>query len=104
MQLFLMVLLLTFVKVNVILPLNYALKTNFGETLGGFLGFKNPSPQKFFACLSFGRLLFCGCFYTVITSELRGLARTLFTISRGDYASGHDVTAFRLRSVLTHRL
>ncbi|OTQ68990.1 hypothetical protein B6D17_10855 [Gilliamella apis] len=47
MQLFLMVLLLTFVKVNVILPLNYALKTNFGETLGGFLGFKNPVPQFF---------------------------------------------------------
>ena len=47
MQLFLMVLLLTFVKVNVILRFNYALKTNFGETLGGFLGFKNPVPQNF---------------------------------------------------------
>ena len=47
MQLFLMVLLLTFVKVNVILPLNYALKTNFGETLGGLFGFKNPVPQVF---------------------------------------------------------
>ncbi|WP_207463533.1 hypothetical protein [Gilliamella apis] len=45
--------------------------------------------------------MFGGYFYTVITSELRGLAPTLFTISRGDYASGHDVTAFRLRSVLT---
>ena len=42
-----MVLLLTFVKFNVILCLNYALKTNLGETLGGFLGFKNPSPQNF---------------------------------------------------------
>ncbi|MBI0155480.1 hypothetical protein [Gilliamella sp. W8128] len=63
--------------------------------------FKNPVPQNFFGSLSFGRLLFCGCFYTVITSELRGLAPTHFTISRGDYASGHDVTALRLRSLLT---
>ena len=62
--------------------------------------FKTPF-LKFFYSLSFGRLLFCGYFYTVITSELRGLARTLFTISRGDHASGHDVTTFRLRSVLT---
>ena len=67
---------------------------------------KNPSPQIFLVlyfldCLSFGRLLFGGYFYTVNTSELRGLAPTLFTISRGDHASGHDVTAFRLRSLLT---
>ena len=47
MQLFLVVLLLTFVKVNVILCLNYLLKTDFGETLGGFFGFKNPVPQFF---------------------------------------------------------
>ena len=47
MQLFLMVLLLTFVKVNVILPLNYLLKTDFGEIWAGFLDFKNPSPQIF---------------------------------------------------------
>ena len=47
MQLILAVKLLIFVKFNVILCLNYALKTNLGETLGGFLGFKNPSPQIF---------------------------------------------------------
>ena len=47
MQLFLMVLLLTFVKVNVILPLNYFFKTYFEETLVGFFGFKNPIPQNF---------------------------------------------------------
>ena len=47
MQLFLTVLLLTFVKVNVILPLNYSLKTYFEEALGGFLSFKNPVPQIF---------------------------------------------------------
>ena len=41
--------------------------------MGWILGFKNPVPQNFFGCFSFGRLLFCGCFYTVITSELRGL-------------------------------
>ena len=48
MQLILAVKLLIFVKFNVILCLNYALKTNLGETLGGFLGFKNPFPQNFF--------------------------------------------------------
>ena len=48
-----MVLLLTFVKVNVILPLNYSLKTYFGETLGGFLGFKNPVPQFFWLLVDF---------------------------------------------------
>ena len=47
MQLILAVKLLIFVKFNVILCLNYALKTNLGETLGGFLGFKNPVPQFF---------------------------------------------------------
>ena len=47
MQLFLTVLLLTFVKINVILCLNYFFKTYFGEALGGFFGFKNPVPQIF---------------------------------------------------------
>ncbi|OTQ64103.1 hypothetical protein B6D09_07830 [Gilliamella apis] len=56
MQLFLMVLLLTFVKVNVILPLHYSLKTNFGETWTGFLALKTPF-LKFFGCLSFGRFV-----------------------------------------------
>ena len=32
---------------NVILRFSYSLKTYFGETLGGFLGFKNPVPQNF---------------------------------------------------------
>ncbi|WP_217336439.1 hypothetical protein, partial [Gilliamella apis] len=74
--------------------------TNVSDLLDGFLVSKTPFLKIFYS-LSFGRLLFCGCFYTAITSELRGLAPTLFTISRGDHASGHDVTAFCLRSLLT---
>ena len=50
------------------------------------------------------RLLFGGYFNTAVTSEQRGFTRPLFTNSRGDHASGHDVTAFRHRSLLTHRL
>ena len=53
MQLILAVKLLIFVKFNVILCLNYALKTNFEETLGGFLGFKNPVPQNFWLLVDF---------------------------------------------------
>ena len=53
MQLILAVKLLIFVKFNVILCLNYALKTNLGETLGGFLGFKNPVPQIFWLLVDF---------------------------------------------------
>ncbi|OTQ68856.1 hypothetical protein B6D10_05955 [Gilliamella apis] len=56
MQLFLMVLLLTFVKVNVILRFSYALKTNFGETWTGFLALKTPF-LKIFGCFSFGRFV-----------------------------------------------
>ena len=53
MQLILAVKLLIFVKFNVILCLNYALKTNLGETLGVFLGFKNPVPQFFWLLVDF---------------------------------------------------
>ncbi|OCG06402.1 hypothetical protein A9G15_10430 [Gilliamella apis] len=44
---------LTFVKANVILRFNYALKTYFGETLGGFLGFKNPVSKIFWLLVDF---------------------------------------------------
>ena len=36
-----------FCKGECILRFNYALKTYFEETLGGFFGFKNPFPQNF---------------------------------------------------------
>ena len=56
MQLFLMVLLLTFVKVNVILHLNYFFKTNFEETLRDFWALKTPFLKIFYS-LSFGRFV-----------------------------------------------
>ncbi|PXY93943.1 hypothetical protein DKK77_04880 [Gilliamella apis] len=83
MQLILAVKLLIFVKFNVILCLNYALKTNLGETLGGIFGLQKPRSSKFFYSLSFGRFVVLRLFlYGDYVRVKRVAANPLYNLPR----------------------